>query len=174
MTVALKEKSPPFEKVVRNHQADLWRFLLALGCKPAEAEDIVQEVFVEAFRCGFEYRGERAAVSYFRKAAKHRFISTARKRRRAPLVTNLDDVEHEWAQFDAAHPADVRIALLKECMTVLNERSRRALGLRYRDDASREEIAGALEMKPAGVKTLLERARHKLRECVERKRGAHE
>ena len=48
-------------------------------------------------------------------------------------------------------------------------RVRRAIDLHYAERASRDEIASQLEMTAEGVKTMLRRARHALRECVERK-----
>ena len=58
---------------------------------------------------------------------------------------------------------------LRDCLEQLEGRSRAAIDLQYREHASREAIATRLEMQPDGVKTLLRRTRHVLRECVERK-----
>ena len=58
---------------------------------------------------------------------------------------------------------------LRECVGQLKDRARRVVDLHYRDGASREAIAAELDMKPAGVKTLLRRTRELLRECVDRK-----
>jgi RNA polymerase sigma-70 factor (ECF subfamily) len=163
---------PTIEQIVRAHQRDVWRFLLALGCEPAEAEDLTQEAFVQALRI-FEYRSEAETAAWLRKAAKNLFISTVRRRRRAPVVRNLDDVDVEWGQWNEPVGADRRIELLKQCMETLADRARTALELRYRDNLGREEMANRLDMKEAGVKTLLERARAALRECVEH-RSAHD
>ena len=169
MNVSIQQSVPTIEQIIRAHQQDVWRFLLALGCQPAEAEDLTQEVFVELFRGNFEYRGPAETVAYLRKAAKNRFISTVRRRKRAPVVRNLDDVDFEWAQFSAECEADRRIELLRLCMEALGDRARRGLELFYRNEMGREQVAAALDMKEAGVKTLLERARAALRECVQRR-----
>ena len=133
-----------------------------------------QEVFIEVLRGKFEYLGEPETSAWLRRAAKHRFISTVRRRRRAPVVRNLDDVDVEWAEFAGSLDGDLRVEFLRACIATLPDRSRRALELRYRLETSREDMAAALGMKEAGVKTLLERVRAVLRECVQRRMGDHD
>lgn len=171
MTVTAK---PTIEQIIQAHQRDVWRFLMALGCRHDEAEDLTQEAFVEIFRGDFEYRGERETAAWLRRVAKHRFISTARRRGRSPLVRNLDDVDAEWDEFTGQLEGDRRVAFLRLCIEGLGERSKQALKLRYTQECSRDEMADALGMKPAGVKTLLERIRATLRACVERRIAAHD
>jgi RNA polymerase sigma-70 factor (ECF subfamily) len=171
MTLTL-HTAPTIEQIVRTHQRDVWRFLMALGCDATEAEDLAQEAFVQALR-NFEYRSEHETAAWLRKAAKNLFITTVRKRKRAPVVRNLDDVDVEWATWSEGLAHDTRIEHLKRCLETLAERARAALDLRYRDNLGREEMAARLQMKEAGVKTLLERARAALRECVE-KRTSHD
>jgi RNA polymerase sigma-70 factor (ECF subfamily) len=171
MTLTLNT-TPTIEQIVRTHQRDVWRFLMALGCDAAEAEDLAQEAFVQALR-SFEYRSEHETAAWLRKAAKNLFISTVRRRRRAPVVRNLDEVDVEWANWSEQLAPDARIEHLKACLETLGARARTALDLRYRDNLAREDMAVRLDMKEAGVKTLLERARAALRECVE-KRTSHD
>ena len=172
MTLTL-QTTPTIEQIIRAHQRDLWRFLLALGCEPTEAEDLTQEAFIQTLRGGFEYRSEHETAAWLRKVAKNLFISTVRKRKRAPVVRNLDDVDVEWGEWNGHSASDRRIEGLRGCLESLGDRARLALELRYRDDLGREDMADRLDMKEAGVKTLLERARATLRECVE-KRTSHD
>src|SRR5690606_33336101 len=92
-----------------------------------------------------------------------------RKRRRAALAPNLDDAEADWAAYQDALPEDDRLAWLRDCLQSLSERDREALQHRYELELSREEMAQRLGMEQTGVRTLLERIRQRLRECVERK-----
>lgn len=173
MTMTLTTPTPTIEQIIQVHQRPLWRFIMALGCQPAEAEDLAQETFVGMFRGSFQYRGEAETAAWLRRAAKNLFISSVRKRNRAPVVRNLDDVDIEWGNFEAELDGDKRVALLRRCLEGLNDRPRRALELRYREDLSREQIAAQLDMKEAGVRTLLERARDTLRDCVKRRMASH-
>jgi len=169
MTVTAPETIPSAEDIIATHQRDVWRFLIALGAEAAEADDLTQETFIALLQGAFEYRGPAETAAWLRRTAKHRFISTIRKRRRAALTPNLDDADGEWAIYQEQCDPDARVALLRECMDLLDERPRKALDLRYRRDLSRPEMAAELGIAEAGVKTMLERIRQRLRECVERK-----
>jgi RNA polymerase sigma-70 factor (ECF subfamily) len=166
MLVAAQTR-PTFEQIIHAHQRDVWRFLVALGCEANEADDLTQETFLQVLR-KFEYQGERETAAFLRLTAKNLFISTIRKRRRAALVPNLDDADVQWEAY-ASTPEDDRIAMIRECMQTLAERARHALTQRYEQGLSREEMAKRLGMEPSSVRSLLERTRQRLRECVERK-----
>jgi RNA polymerase sigma-70 factor (ECF subfamily) len=173
MVVATQTK-PSTEQIIHAQQRDVWRFLVALGCEAAEADDLTQETFLAVLRSKFEYRGEQETAAWLRRSAKNLFISSIRKRRRAALAPNLDDADVDWAQYQAAMPEDERIAWLRECVTELAERAQQALKQRYEDGLSREEMASRLGMEASAVRSLLERARQRLRECVERKQRRDE
>ena len=64
---------------------------------------------------------------------------------------------------------DQMLAALKDCTENLSDRAQRALQLRYRDQATREQIATDLDLSPHGAKNLLQRAKQRLRDCLKRK-----
>src|SRR4029453_2084719 len=47
--------------------------------------------------------------------------------------------------------------------------ARMALEMRFRDNSSRDAIAAALEITDHGAKNLMQRAKHQLRECIQKK-----
>ena len=55
---------------------------------------------------------------------------------------------------------------LHSCLQRLEDRERTALVLRYSESASRQEVASTLGIAVEGAKTLLRRAKDKLRKCV--------
>lgn len=170
---AQARQSPTAEEIIAAHQRQLWRFLVALGCNAADADDLTQETFLNLLRGNFTWQGHEETGAYLRKAAKNLFISSLRRRKLALLAPNFDDVDAQWADFERECPFDRRVELLRQCIDALEDRPRKAVDLRYRDDASRERMARELGLSEAGVKTLLERLRDRLRECVHRKL-AHE
>jgi RNA polymerase sigma-70 factor, ECF subfamily len=174
MTVTTRQKTPTAEELILTHQRDVWRFLVALGAKGVEADDLTQETFLALLRDDFDYRGPDETAAWLRRVAKNRFISSIRKRRRAALVENLDDADIEWARFTEHCDGDRRVELLRQCVDLLDERPREALRLRYWKGADRSAMAAALGIAEAGVKSMLERLRQRLRECVERKLGDEE
>ncbi len=157
--------------LIREHQAGIWRYLRALGCEANEAEDLTQETFLAVLTKPFEYYGKAAAASYLRKVAYHRFIS-ARRRTNKELVTDeFEHIDDNWSRWVESQQNDGSEAVdhLKECMKSLTERARWALEMRFRDKLPRIEIANSLEITEHGAKNLMQRAKQKLRECIENK-----
>ena len=156
------------ERVIRRHQAGLWRYLRALGCSPDLADDLTQEAFLVAFRRGLQDTGPHTTGSFLRKTARHLFLRSRRtsRRREAILVEAADLL---WTQDCASDDGDEWLEALRACMDSVEGRGREALTLFYRDGASRAEAARALDMKENGVKTLLARVRQALRDCVRRR-----
>ena len=72
----------------------------------------------------------------------------------------------------ASQPATPDLSALAECLETLAPRSREALTLRYRDSRPRDEIAKSLALSEDGLKSLLQRSKLVLKECVERKADA--
>ena len=165
--------------IVKRHQADVWRYLRVLGCEPALADDLTQETFVEVFLKPFDDYHPAATGAYLRKVAKHLFLMQVRKAAARPAVDNLDGVDPEWAAWAKDRKSEDdggqrRLRALEQCLEELDERPRRAVELRYREHASREDMARELGMAETGVKTLLQRAREGLRHCIEERERERE
>lgn len=156
--------------LVGRHQRAVWRYLRALGAPPDHAEDLTQETFVVAWRRGFEDRGPAAAAAFLRTTARNLWLRRRRDEgRREELLVELAD--RMW-QRDCAHDGgEAWLVALRECTQRLEGRSRAALRLWYGGDQQRETAASALGLQPNGLKTLLQRVRALLRECIERKLG---
>ena len=156
--------------LVHQHQATVWRYLRFLGAERAQTDDLVQETFLAVARAEFCQRDQHQTAGYIRTVARNQLLALRRKKNRQIDTVELDAADGVWA---AATRVDGSLAsyldALRECVDQLKDRARRVVDLHYRDGASREAIAAELDMKPAGVKTLLRRTRELLRECVDRK-----
>lgn len=154
-----------FVDLIRAHQAAIWRYLRFLGCDEARADDLTQETFLAVWRKPFEDRGQAAARVYLRRVARNLFLMGIRRSRTRPTFRDIDAADAVWAEHDVDDGDGYRAALA-ECLGTLTERSRSALDLVYRDGAGRSRVAEALGMTLDGVKTLMRRAREKLRVCI--------
>jgi RNA polymerase sigma-70 factor (ECF subfamily) len=74
-----------------------------------------------------------------------------------------------WERWAGDDNGEELMDALRLCLAALSERARLALNLRFRDSASRETIAARLDMSEHGAKNLMQRAKKKLRECIESK-----
>lgn len=155
--------------LVRAHQTGIWRYLRALGCSAAEAEDLTQETFLEVLRRPFEQRNEKSSAAYLRLVARHQMLMVRRKGGREVGLAEVEGIDAEWNEYAGDDGGGLKVEALKECLKGLDERERRALELRYKDEIPREEIGRALDLSDGGVKNLMERARDKLKRCMERR-----
>jgi RNA polymerase sigma-70 factor (ECF subfamily) len=156
--------------VVRRHQLGLWRYLRALGVPAADAEDLLQDTFLVAMRRLDEDRGEAAVATFLRQTAKNLWLRRRRDRsRREELL--LAHADAAW-QHDCASDDGERWQLaLRACLASLDGRARDVVERFYGDGLGREAVAAAMGMKENGVKTLLQRVRAVLRDCIERRLG---
>ncbi len=156
---------------VQRHQRGLWRFLRALGCPASTADDLAQEALLVALRGDGWRRPPLAAAAFLRQTARHLWLRHRRDEgRRAERLAAA--AEHLWQRHCENDDGDARLAALRACVQALPERSRTTLDHFYRDGMSRAELAAALAMTEHGARTLLQRIRAALRECIERRTQA--
>lgn len=156
--------------LVEKFQRGIWRYIRALGCDPALADDLCQDTFLAVMQRPFQDKGNPATVAYLRIIAYHQYITNHRRRnRRIAYTNNMERIECvlQEAQDETK---DQLLCILNECFLQLSPREQTALSMLYRDRASRAEIAAALEVGEHGAKNVLQRAKRRLRAMIEERR----
>ncbi len=156
-------------EIIRTHQGGVWRYLRFLGCDEALADDLTQETFVSVLTKPFEYRGRHETSAYLRTVARNLFLMAARKNRREVALAELDARDEAFDRNSGDDEGEGYREALRRCMQGLPDRARRALEMRYTDEAGRSTIAGALDMNKEALKTLLRRVKEALRDCIEKR-----
>ena len=145
-------------ELYKAHSAEAFRYALHLTGRRADAEDVVQQAFLQAHRhleMGRELVRPRA---WLLTAVKHRAYNLARDRRELPVdQSDLPARQHEASRDEAAELAEVRGMLW-----TLPEAQHQAFVLRHWSGLSQNEIAAVLETTPSAVESLLARARSAL------------
>ena len=139
----------------KEHAADAFRYAVHLTGRRADAEDIVQQVFLQAYRhleSGRELVSPRA---WLLTAVKHRAFNLARDRREVPVDAPVVAVESRDASGDEA----AQLAEVRGMLWTLPEPQHHAFVLRHWSGLSQNEIADVLETTPSAVESLLGRAR---------------
>ena len=154
-------------RLMREHQRDVWRFLRALGCEPALADDVTQEAFIAAYRKPPVERSDAETGAWLRATARNIYLNHAKRERRQ--VASLEAAEAAWAALTPVNGSDERLEALEDCLEQLPARARTALKLRYHEQLDGPELAGRIETTEQATRALLSRARKTLRECIERK-----
>jgi RNA polymerase sigma factor (sigma-70 family) len=144
---------------------------LALRRLPdADAQDVVQTVFVGAWRSRERYDPERSLPGWLVGIARHRIADTASaKHRTQELSSSPDDgsrVGPEPAVADAADTAADRIVLLAE-LERLGEPQRTVLRLAFFDDLTHVQIAERTDLPVGTVKSHVRRSLRRLRDRLE-------
>ncbi|MEQ8210521.1 MAG: sigma-70 family RNA polymerase sigma factor [Lacipirellulaceae bacterium] len=158
-----------FEAFVREHQANIWRYLRYLGADSNDAEDLVQETFLAFRRADYEERSPQETAGYLRKVARNQLLMWRRASGTKINTVDLANAEQAWAEMTEPNGYEGLLALLKDCLQSVEGRAREAINKFYEEGQSREAVAESLGMKSNGVKTLLRRTRDALRACIERK-----
>ncbi|WP_242631882.1 RNA polymerase sigma factor [Rubripirellula amarantea] len=155
--------------LIERHSRGVWRYLRMLGCDCSTADDLTQETFLRVLRRDtFVQHSESATASYLRRTAYNLLVSDHRKHKRVRTVAEasvIDEIWDRWAGKDLA--GDQAIEALKVCFSQLTDRAQLALQMRFKEEASRIEIADALGISDHGARNLMQRAKATLKECVE-------
>jgi RNA polymerase sigma-70 factor (ECF subfamily) len=153
-----------FERIYRKHVGDVYRYALAVLRQPADAEDVAQTTFLNAYRA--YQRGERPRnaqnwlIAIAHNVCRQRF----RQAQRRPDEVEFDDRVGDIVPEDERGP---RAEDIQRALGHLAFNQRAALVMRELEGRSYAEIAEILETSVSAVETLLFRARRALREQLE-------
>ncbi len=139
----------------------VWSLARRLSATPADAEDAVQEVFVDVWKNAARYEPEIASEPVFvAMIARRRLIDCARSRRRRPQTDPVSESRLEVpGGGDTLHAetcADASLAA--EAVAQLRPEQRQVLLLAIGQGLSHEEIARAMGLPIGTVKTHARRA----------------
>jgi RNA polymerase sigma-70 factor, ECF subfamily len=154
-------------KLIQDHQVGVWRYLRALGCSPDQAEDLAQETFLSVLQKPFQDYSPHATRAYLRRVAYNLFVTQQRRSGRVVTVEDIEQYDLGWTRWAGHDDGESLLLALRKCLEKLGDRARLALRLRFGERRTRNEIAAALEVSEHGAKNLMQRAKQKLRECVE-------
>jgi RNA polymerase sigma-70 factor (ECF subfamily) len=146
--------------IVREHAPTVFRAAWRILGQSADAEDVTQEVFLEAY----QFQRSRAIRSWpamLRRMAVCRALDRLR-RRRPDVSINDRSLMSSCADPESDAIAAELSARLSEAIGQLPEREAQVVCLRYFEDLSNQEIADLLEMQAGAVAAALHRARGKL------------
>lgn len=159
------------ESLVKRHQETLLRYLRFLGAEEALAQDLAQDTFVAAIHAEFSDVEPKSTSAYLRTTARNFYFMWLRKHKREVALPGDDMLESAWHEEEGGDFGEGYQRALQNCLGQLTDRARLALKLRYGDNASREQISFATGLDPEGAKTLIRRAKEKLKECITRQVG---
>jgi len=164
-----------FRTLYDNHRERIYRIAYRYTRSVHDAEDIMQEAFVKAFRRigTFSIRGDTGFESWLTSICINCAIDYMRKRQRQKVNTTIsvDDTiagsgVNEESPESAAEREEI-LLLIKGAADMLTPKQRIAFDLRYNDHLSVIEISELMQCSESAVKTHLSRSVDKLKSWLE-------
>jgi RNA polymerase sigma-70 factor (ECF subfamily) len=168
-----------FERLMRQHNRTMFRTARAILRDDAEAEDALQEAYLQAYGSLASFRAEAKLSTWLARIVANEALMRLRKQTRraeivpmqsadAPEVEQVMDSDMDNAPDTRAARGEMR-RLLEAQIDALPEIYRTVFMLRAVEELSAEETAAVLEIPAATVRTRLFRARSLLREALAQK-----
>ena len=164
VTAARNGDETAFLQLFDEHHPPLYRFAYKLTGSAADAEDVVQECFLELLRPNCSYNPERTPLRTY-------LFGVVRNQSLKRLQRNGRTGEHSGEPADARSPEN--LALQTELKSVvagavmqLPESQREVLILAHYEQMPLSEIATLLELETTAVKSRLQRGRARLKELL--------
>ena len=168
------EQTEAYLRLLNQHDRWLATYVYSLVSRPADAEDILQEVKVTMWKHFASFETGTNFRAWARKIATNQILNYRRSEQRRPSST-LDDefIEAVAAEIDRrAATLDCKSDALRLCLRKLPEAHRRIVVWRYYEDCGVEEIATKSQRSVEAVYRLLSRIRGVLNDCVNRQLAA--
>lgn len=144
-----------FEVLVRRHNQRLYRAARAIMKSDDEAEDIVQQAWLEVFRHLGQFRGDAAFTTWATRITVNAGINHARKR---PVIAEVQDVVADEKPDEDLERAELG-KLLEQSLDRLPQGNREVMVLRDVLELDTAETAAMLGLSEEAVRVRLHRAR---------------
>jgi RNA polymerase sigma-70 factor (ECF subfamily) len=180
LMIRVRDEEPAaFSELVAKYQHRLVAVLCHLVGDQGEAEDLAQEVFLRIFRARKKYRARAKFSTWLFTIANNLALNALRNKQRKPVVPlKVHDSgplgprpqEHLIADTGERPSQEMQkqelAAIVRKALEGLNERQRAAVLLNKFEEMNYAEIAQVMRLSTKAVKSLLNRARAKLREAL--------
>ena len=163
---------PPgeLESLFQAHHDRVFRTAYRITGSPADAEDVLQNVFLRLVKGQESYNLSDNPEAYLSRAAINASLDLMRSRRRSKSV-GLSDVDSEAIESkfkspEALHADRELQTLIRHAVAALGKTAGEMFVLRYYEGYDNQEIAELLDTSQMVVGVVLHRARTKLRKEI--------
>lgn len=170
------KKQREFQAEMLPHLDAMFHFAIRLTADPVDAEDLVQDTMVKAFRFFNSYeRGTNAKAWLFR-ILKNSYINQYRRKAKRPTEVDYEEVStfYETVRADQTDTSDLQDRLYREMLDDTVTKALESLPEDFRsvvmlcdvDGYTYEEIANMLDVPIGTIRSRLHRGRNLLRAAL--------
>ena len=170
-TPALEGPAAPFADEAVSHLDHLYSTALRLTRNRPDAEDLVQETYVKAFRSAHRYRAGSNLRAWLFTILRNTFRNGRRDESRHPVDAASDRLDLEPPASGALDPEAALLATasdetVRAALDALPRLYRQAVWLRDIEEHSYEEIARLLDVPAGTVMSRIARGRSRLHDLL--------
>jgi RNA polymerase sigma-70 factor (ECF subfamily) len=157
---------------VDNHQVNIYNVCYSFLQNEHDAEDLAQEVFIEAIRNAVKFRGDAKLSTWLYRIAVNRSLNHLRDNRKRRFWRDIDsligfNINSEGEESGESGPfvdedyleQEEQKLIIGKAIQSLPENQRIAFTLNKLEDLSYTEVAGVMQTSLSSVESLIHRAR---------------
>jgi RNA polymerase sigma-70 factor (ECF subfamily) len=149
------------------HSARVYRFILRLTRRESLAEELLNEVFIEAWRQAGKFEGRSQVSTWLLGIARYKALNAMRLRQDEALdETALAQIEDPADSAEIVVVQADRASHLRRCLGQLSPAHREIIDLVYYHEKSVAEASEIVGVPPGTVKTRMFHARKRLAELL--------
>jgi len=165
-----------FRLLVDRYSRRLFRLAYRMTGNVQDAEDLVQETFLRAYRSRDTFQARANFSTWIYRICVNASLDHVRKRRAQPIAETIDDpeggVQSESLPGDTATPERLLLSqearrAVEAALASLSPVERAAFALRHYEQLSISEIGAALGLREAATKNTIFRGVQKLRRSLQ-------
>jgi len=164
----VKTRNDAFNVLVRQYQQRLYWHIRKMVLDHDDADDILQNTFIKAFKALDNFREDSKIYTWLYKIATNEcitFLNNKKKRFFVPMV----DVEYQLSQnleTDTYFSGDRIQMKLQQALLTLPDKQRLVFNMKYFDDLKYEEISEILRTSVGALKASYHHAVKKIEEFI--------
>ncbi len=159
------------DRFVERYGGLIWSLAKRMTRSLHDAEDAVQEIFIDLWKNAAAFRPDRGSeIAFVSVIARRRLVDRIRKNTSSLQVTNLSDhsaMETATSSHDSLEVAD-ELKKVRRCMDQLTANTQSVLKLILQEGMSHQEVSSSLCLPLGSVKSFARRGLLSLRDCVKR------
>jgi RNA polymerase sigma-70 factor, ECF subfamily len=170
LRLVTNEPASELESLFQAHHGRVFRTAQRITGSVADAEDVLQTVFLRLVKGQDDYDWSRNPEAYLSRAAINASLDLLRSRTRSRAVSldesEVDSIAGSFPTPEAVHADRELQTLIREAVSRLGKTAGEMFVLRYYEGLDNKEIAALLNTSPLVVGVVLHRARTKLRKEI--------